>query len=84
MNNSYVEGFDDYEITEMINMLCNDQCRLFVHNFAYFFFFCKTIYLKYLNKLTNLPRDSSLINHSQEKEMGNCNQILRNRKYKNF
>jgi len=23
-NNSYVEGFDDYVITEMINMLCNE------------------------------------------------------------
>ena len=23
MNNLYVEGFDDYVITEMINMLCN-------------------------------------------------------------
>ena len=23
-NNLYVEGFDDYVITEMINMLCND------------------------------------------------------------
>ena len=23
MNNSYVEGFDDYVITEIINMLCN-------------------------------------------------------------
>ena len=36
MNNLYVEGFDDYVITEMINMLCNDKCRLFVHNFGYF------------------------------------------------
>ena len=33
-NNLYVEGFDDYAITEM----SNDQCRLFVHNFAYFLF----------------------------------------------
>ena len=24
MNNLYVEGFDDYVITEMINMLCNE------------------------------------------------------------
>ena len=24
MNNLYVEGFDDYIITEMINMLCNE------------------------------------------------------------
>ena len=24
MNNLYVEGFDDYMITEMINMLCNE------------------------------------------------------------
>jgi len=24
MNNLYVEGFDDYVITEMINILCND------------------------------------------------------------
>ena len=23
-NNLYVEGFDDYVITEMINMLCNE------------------------------------------------------------
>ena len=39
MNNLYVEGFDDYVITEMINMLCKNQCFLFVHNFAYFFSF---------------------------------------------
>ena len=25
MNKLYVEGFDDYVITEMINMLCNEQ-----------------------------------------------------------
>ena len=25
MNNLYVEGLDDYKITEMINMLCNDS-----------------------------------------------------------
>ena len=39
-NNLYVGGFDDYVITEMINMLCNeyDQFRLCVHNFAYFSF----------------------------------------------
>ena len=24
-NNLYVKGFDDYVITEMINMLCNEQ-----------------------------------------------------------
>jgi len=24
INNLYVEGFDDYVITEMINMLCNE------------------------------------------------------------
>jgi len=24
MNNLYVEGFNDYVITEMINMLCNE------------------------------------------------------------
>ena len=24
MNNLYVEGFDDYVITEMINMLCDE------------------------------------------------------------
>ena len=24
MNNLYVDGFDDYVITEMINMLCNE------------------------------------------------------------
>ena len=24
MNNLYVEGFDDYVITEMINMFCNE------------------------------------------------------------
>ena len=24
MNNLYVKGFDDYVITEMINMFCND------------------------------------------------------------
>ena len=31
-NNLYVEGFDDYVITEMVNMLWNryiDQCFLF-------------------------------------------------------
>jgi len=52
MNNLYVEGFDDYVITEMINMLCNDQCCLFVHNFAYFsLFFWKPVFSKiYLNK----------------------------------
>ena len=46
MNSLYVEGFDDYVITEMINMLCksNDQCCLLD-----LFFFCKTIYSKYLN-----------------------------------
>ena len=47
MNSLYVEGFDDPSIiTEMINMLCksNDQCCLFD-----LFFFCKTIYSKYLN-----------------------------------
>ena len=47
-NNLYVEGFDDYVITQMVNMLCNeyiDQCLLFLHNFAYFsFFFIKTLY----------------------------------------
>ena len=53
-NNLYVEGFDDYVITEMINMLCNssnDQCRLF-HNFAYLFlFFWKPVFSKiYSNK----------------------------------
>ena len=38
MNNLYVEGFDDYNvITEMINMLCNDQCCLSVHNFLFSF-----------------------------------------------
>ena len=26
-NNLYVEGFVDYVITEMINMLCNEKCR---------------------------------------------------------
>ena len=34
-NDFFVEGFDDYVIAEMINMLCNecnDQCRLFVQN----------------------------------------------------
>ena len=42
MNDLYVEELDDYVITEMINMLCsNEQCRLFVHNFAYFFSFVK-------------------------------------------
>ena len=31
--------------------MSNDQCRIFLHNFAYFsFFFCKTIYTIYLNK----------------------------------
>ena len=41
MNNLYVEGFDDYVITEMIcYVMSNNQCRLFVHNFS---FFCKTI-----------------------------------------
>ena len=50
-NNLYVEGFDDYVITEIINM--NDQCRLFVHNFAYFsLFFWKLVFSKiYLHKI---------------------------------
>jgi len=26
-NNLYVEGFVDYVINEMINMLCNEKCR---------------------------------------------------------
>ena len=39
VNNLYVEGFDDYVITEIINMLCKNQCFLFVHNFAYFSLF---------------------------------------------
>ena len=55
MNNLYVEGFDDYVITEMINMLCvsKNQCFLLVHNFAYFFsFLLETCIFKniYLNK----------------------------------
>ena len=29
MNNLYVEGFDDYVITEMINMLCNEYKSMF-------------------------------------------------------
>jgi len=35
----------------MCYVMSNDQCRLFVHNFAYFsFFFCEAIYSKiYLN-----------------------------------
>ena len=44
-NNLYI-GFDDYVITEIkiCFVMSNDQCRLFVHNFAYFsFFLCKTI-----------------------------------------
>ena len=48
-NNLYVEGFDDYVITEICYVLSNDQCRLFVHNFA-FFSFSKTKYSNYLNK----------------------------------
>ena len=49
MENLDVEGFDDnVTITEMINMLCYNPCRLFLHKFSYFFF-CKTIYSKYLN-----------------------------------
>ena len=28
MNNLYFEGFDDYVITEMINMLCSSICLL--------------------------------------------------------
>ena len=28
MNNLYVEGFDDYVITEMINILCNKDCSM--------------------------------------------------------
>ena len=41
MNNLYVEGFDDYVITEMINInvVSKNQCFLFVHNFAYLFSF---------------------------------------------
>ena len=39
MNNSCVEGFEDNVITKIINMfvMSNDQCGLFLHNFAYFF-----------------------------------------------
>ena len=50
-NNLYI-GFDDYVITEIkiCFVMSNDQCRLFVHNFAYFFFFCKIINSKFLNK----------------------------------
>ena len=29
MNNLYVEGFDDYVITEMINMLCSELKSMF-------------------------------------------------------
>ena len=29
MNNLYVEGFDDYVITEMIKMLCSEQKSMF-------------------------------------------------------
>ena len=48
MNNLYVEGFDDYVITEMINMLCNEY---FAHNFANFsLFFLETCILKNLFK----------------------------------
>ena len=32
MNNLYVEGFDDYVITEMINMLC-----IILHIFSLYF-----------------------------------------------
>jgi len=38
MNNLYVEGFDDYVITEMINMLCSEKKSIFsiCTDFAYF------------------------------------------------
>ena len=48
-NNFFFEGFDDYIITEMINMLVvmsNDQCRLFVHNYAYFSFSFVILYIQ--------------------------------------
>ena len=39
IHNSCVEGFEDNVITKIINMfvMSNDQCGLFLHNFAYFF-----------------------------------------------
>jgi len=48
MNNLYVEVFDNYVITEMINILCseNDQCFLFLHNFAYFLFSFGNLYFQ--------------------------------------
>ena len=49
MNNPYIEGFDDYLITEMINMLWNknnDQCRLFVHNNIYISFSFVKLYIQ--------------------------------------
>ena len=45
LNNLYIEGFDDY--------VSKNQCFLFVHNFAYFFYFLlETCIFKkiYLNK----------------------------------
>jgi len=55
MNNLYVEGFDDYVITEMINMLCSENKSMFsiCTDFAYFFSFLleTCIFQKiYLNK----------------------------------
>ena len=38
VNNLYVEGIDAYVITEIYYVMSNDQCRLFVHNFEYFYF----------------------------------------------
>jgi len=51
-NNVYVEEFDDYVITEdKCYVMSNDQCCLFVHNFAYFsLFFWKPVFKKiYVN-----------------------------------
>ena len=47
VNNLFVEGFNDYVITEMINMLCNELwlCRLFVNNLAYFCFSFVNLYI---------------------------------------
>ena len=46
-NNLYI-GFDDYVITEIkiCFVMSNDQCRLFVHNFAYFSLLFVKLYIQ--------------------------------------
>ena len=45
MNNLYVEGFDDYILTEIINLFNSAYLCIILH-----FSFCKTIFSKCLSK----------------------------------